>query len=67
MSLLSFNQEQAALLTLGGGVCDIHSLSFTSGVMADGLLMASLVASHYSPHTSFSRSSIPDSIETPPA
>ena len=34
-----------ALFTLGGGICDIHSLRFTSGVTPADLLVARMAAS----------------------
>ena len=54
--------ERAALFTLGGGICDVHSLRFTSGAIPTNLLTASMAASRYSPHACFSRGRMPDRI-----
>ena len=51
--------ECAALFALGGGVCDVHSLKFTSGATLASLLMVSMVASHCSSHASFSKRGMP--------
>ena len=42
--------ECAALFTLGRGICDVCSMIYTSGVTPAELLMASMAASHCSPH-----------------
>ena len=53
--------EWAALFTLGGGVCDVHSLRIISGVTPAELLMASMADCHCSPPACFSRGRILDS------
>ena len=63
--LLSVSKpEWAALFALGGGICDIRSLRFTSGVTPVDLLVASQPTA--SPHACFSRGRMPDSIGRPP-
>ena len=42
--------EWAALFALGGGVCDVCSLRYTSGTTPADLLTASMAASCFSPH-----------------
>ena len=59
-------REKAALFTLGGGVHDIYSLRFTSGVTPLPVYMASIAASYF-PHVCFSRGGMPDLNQRPPA
>ena len=40
--------EWETLFALGWGICDIHSLRFTSGVTPLPMYMASIVAGHFS-------------------
>ena len=68
MSPLGFKARVgSALFKLCGGVCDIHSLRFTSGATPLPVYIASIAASHFSPHACFSRCRMPDLKHRPPA
>ena len=55
------------VFVLGGGVLDVYSLRFISGVTPADLLIANMAAGHCSSHVCFSRGRRLDSNRRPPA
>ena len=61
-----YEPDWAALIALGKCIHYVRSLIFTFGATPANLLMATMAASHCSPHACFSRGRVPDSNGRPP-